>query len=66
MIGSSTFMTVDSTTTGSNDFKEILILKKLLVAVLMTLAFVSSANVAVADISFPTCYPCPDGVNSVR
>lgn len=41
-------------------------MKKLLVAVLMTLAFVSSANVAVADISFPTCYPCPDGVNSVR
>lgn len=41
-------------------------MKKLLVAVLMTFAFVSSANVAVADISFPTCYPCPEANSSVR
>jgi hypothetical protein len=59
-------MTVDSTTSESNIFKEILIMKKLLVAVLMTFAFVSSANVAVADISFPTCYPCPEANSSVR
>jgi len=42
-------------------------MKKLIVAVLMTLAFVSSANVLSADGgSVPTCFPCPDDITSVR
>lgn len=35
-------------------------MKKFFLAVVLTLALVSSSNVMNADGSFPTCYPCDD------
>jgi hypothetical protein len=42
-------------------------LKKIVLAILLALPFVSAANVATAEVPFPECLPCPDeGTGGVR
>ena len=41
-------------------------LKRLLLAVLLVLPFVSALNVATAEVPFPQCLPCPPDPPPVR